>query len=130
MTSIYTQEIQKGDTTYRVSISTDTSGDMVVDLLGTTCDGTVVADGRLRLPSSDGVDIGKTAAKALVAQSRLAGRKPKVVNAGAPWSKELDEHLKAEWLKLPLTGDAARCLHELAAAMQRTPTAIRARLPA
>jgi hypothetical protein len=129
MTSTYMQELQKGSATYRFSISTDASGETVLDLLGTTSDATVIADGRIRLPSSDGVEIGKTLGRALAAQSRLTGGKPKAPNAGTPWSDELDEQLRTEWLNLTPTDNATKHLKELAATMQRTPTAIRARLP-
>jgi hypothetical protein len=129
VTSTYMQELQKGSATYRFSISTDASGETVLDLVGTTSDGGVVADGRIRLPSSDGIEIGKTLGRALSAQSRLTGGKPKATNAGTPWSDELDEQLKTAWLELTPTDNATKHLKELATAMQRTPTAIRARLP-
>lgn len=129
MTSTYMQELQKGGTTYRFSISTDASDETVLDLHGTALDGTVVADGRIRLPAADGVEIGKTLGKALATQSRLTSGKPKASNAGTPWSDELDAQLRTEWMNLAPTDNATKHLKELAASMQRTPTAIRARLP-
>lgn len=125
----YTQEIQAGATTYHLGISAEGSKDMTVEIHATTHGGAVVADGQLRFPAADGVAIGKSIAQAVTAQSRLMARKPKASNANAPWTKGLDSALRTAWLELSPSDDASKCIRKLAADMERSATAIRARLP-
>lgn len=128
MTSTYVQELLTGNAAYRLGIRTDESGDMVIEVHGATPEGVVVSDGQLRFPGPDGAEVGRAMAKAITVQSRLMGRKPKAPNANTPWTKEMDEHLRAEWMTLDATEDAANTIRKLAASMERSATAIRARL--
>ncbi|TWP52557.1 hypothetical protein FKR81_09560 [Lentzea tibetensis] len=127
MTSTYTSEIKLGDVTYSLRATTEPSG-MVLDLLGADPDGTVLADGRLRLPVEGGIAVGRLVGRVLDAHSRLGRGKRQPANANQRWSDELDAVLRAEWLS-GADGAAAERIRAIARSMQRSPTAIRARLP-
>ncbi|MCR3749606.1 hypothetical protein [Lentzea californiensis] len=127
MTSTFNNEIKLGEVNYRLSATTDSDESMVLDLLGSLDSGEVVADGRLRLPVEGGVTIGKLLARVLGAHSRLRSRPSRHANANQPWTEALDTDLRAAWLT-PSGTDSPKLIRSLADAMERSPTAIRARL--
>ncbi len=128
MTSTYHNETKLGEITYRLSATTDSDEALVLDLLGSRDSGEVIADGRLRLPVEGGATVGKLLSRVLGAHTRLRGRPSRHANANQPWSELLDATLRTAWLT-PTDQDASARIRILADEMQRSPTAIRARLP-
>jgi hypothetical protein len=127
MTSTFHNEIKLGEVNYRLSATTDSDDSLVLDLLGSLDSGEVIADGRLRLPVEGGVTIGKLLSRVLGAHTRLRSRPSRHANANQPWTEALDTELRAEWLTSPET-DSPKLIRSLADSMERSPTAIRARL--
>jgi hypothetical protein len=128
MTSTYTSETKLGDVTYSLRATASQEAGLVLDLLGADPEGTVIADGRLRLPVEGGVAVGRLVGRVLDAHTRLTKGKRQPANANQRWSDDLDAQLRAEWLSTS-DGEASECIRSLARTMQRSPTAIRARLP-
>jgi len=128
MTSTYHNEIKLGEVNYRLSATTDTGESLVLDLLGSLDSGEVIADGRLRLPVEGGATIGKLLSRVLGAHTRLRSRPSRHANANQPWTESLDTDLRTAWLAESEANAAVR-IRTLADEMQRSPTAIRARLP-
>jgi hypothetical protein len=128
MTSTYHNEIKLGEVNYRLSATTDSSESLVLDLLGSLDSGEVIADGRLRLPVEGGAAVGKLLSRVLGAHTRLRARTSRYANANQPWSDELDATLRTTWLT-PSDAPAPTLIRSIADDMQRSPTAIRARLP-
>lgn len=127
MTSTFHNEIKLGDITYRLAITVDSEESLVLDLSGTTESGEVVADGRLRLPVEGGAAVGKLLTRVLSAHTRLRGRPNRHANANSPWTQSLDAELREAWLQ-PGGEDALGRINSLATHMERSKTAIRARL--
>ncbi|WP_439663759.1 hypothetical protein ACSHWB_21360 [Lentzea sp. HUAS TT2] len=127
MTSTFHNEIKLGEVNYRLSATTDSDESMVLDLLGSLDSGEVVADGRLRLPVEGGTTIGKLLARVLSAHTRLRSRPSRHANANQPWTESLDTELRTVWLS-PSAPGTPNLIRSLADDMQRSPTAIRARL--
>jgi hypothetical protein len=127
MTSTFHNEIKLGDISYRVSATVDSEESLVLDLLGATESGEVVADGCLRLPVEGGATIGKLLARVLSAHTRLRSRPNRYANANSPWSPSLDDELREAWLQ-PGGDGAVERINRLAERMGRSKTAIRARL--
>lgn len=128
MASTFHNEIKFGDVSYRLSVTVDSEESLVLDLLGTTESGEVVADGRLRLPVEGGGTIGKTLTRVLSAHTRLRSRPIRHANANQPWTEALDDELREAWMQ-PGSATAQDRIRDLGKHMQRSPTAIRARLP-
>ncbi|WP_434450137.1 hypothetical protein [Lentzea sp. E54] len=128
MTSTFHNEIRFGDINYRLSATADSEDLLVIDLLGATESGEVVADGRLRLPVEGGATIGKLLGRVLTAHTRLRGRPNRHANANSPWTPALDAELREAWMR-PGDQNAAERINSLAKHMERSKTAIRARLP-
>jgi hypothetical protein len=128
MTSTFHNEIRLGEVNYRLSATTDSDESMVLDLLGSLDSGEVIADGRLRLPVEGGATIGKLLSRVLGAHSRLRIRPSRHRNANQPWTEPLDAELRTAWLA-PATAEAPALIRTIADTMERSPTAIRARLP-
>ncbi|MEU0883804.1 hypothetical protein ABZ345_34810 [Lentzea sp. NPDC005914] len=128
MTSTYNNEIKLGEVTYRLSATTDSEESLTLDLLGSLDSGEVIADGRLRLPVEGGATIGKLLSRVLGAHTRLRSRPNRHANANQPWTESLDADLRTAWLA-ESDDNAAKRIRTLADDMQRSPTAIRARLP-
>lgn len=128
MPSTFSNEIKLGDVHYRLSATTDSDESLVLDLLGATETGEVVADGRLRLPIEGGAAIGKIVGRVLSAHARMQSRPNRHANANSPWTPALDEDLRATWMS-PGDDTAAARISAVAKEMQRSATAIRARLP-
>ncbi|MGW6445411.1 hypothetical protein [Lentzea sp. NPDC055074] len=127
MTSTFHNEIKLGEVNYRLSATTDSDESMVLDLLGSLDSGEVIADGRLRLPVEGGVTIGKLLARVLSAHTRLRTRPTRHANANQPWTEALDTDLRTAWLT-PSDQSSPALIRSLADEMERSPTAIRARL--
>jgi hypothetical protein len=127
MTSTFHNEIKLGNINYRLSATVESEDCLVMDLLGTTESGEVVADGRFRLPVEGGSTIGKLLTRVLTAHTRMHVRPMRYANASAPWTKALDDELREAWLQ-PGSRKAVGRINDLAKRMQRSPTAIRARL--
>jgi hypothetical protein len=127
MTSTYHNEIKVGQVNYRLSATTDSTDSLVLDLLGSLDSGEVIADGRLRLPVEGGVTVGKLLSRVLSAHMRLRGRPSRYANANQPWTESLDADLRTTWLT-PTDEPAQTVIKTIADDMQRSPTAIRARL--
>lgn len=127
MTSTFHNEIKLGNIDYRLSATVESEDSLVLDLLGTTESGHVVADGRLRLPVEGGSTIGKLLTRVLAAHTRLQVRPVRHANATRPWTQALDSELREAWLQ-PGSRGAVQRINSLAERMQRSPTAIRARL--
>ncbi|MDX8053772.1 hypothetical protein SK571_30760 [Lentzea sp. BCCO 10_0798] len=128
MTSTFHNEITLGDINYRLATTVDSEESLVLDLLGTTESGEVVADGRLRLPVEGGGTVGKLLTRVLSAHARLRSRPNRHANANRPWTQSLDDELREAWLQ-PGGGSALDRIDSLAKHMERSKTAIRARLP-
>ncbi|WP_434449466.1 hypothetical protein [Lentzea sp. E54] len=128
MTSTFQNEIKLGQVNYRLSATTDSEESLVLDLLGSLDSGEVIADGRLRLPVEGGATIGKLLSRVLGAHTRLRSRPTRHANANQPWTESLDTELRTAWLS-PADSTAPELIRSLADAMQRSATAIRARLP-
>jgi hypothetical protein len=128
MTSTFHNEIKLGDISYKLAATVDSEESLVLDLLGTTESGEVVADGRLRLPVEGGGTIGKLLTRVLSAHTRLRSRPIRHANANQPWTQALDGELRDVWLQPGGEGAVDR-INRLAKHMERSKTAIRARLP-
>ena len=128
MTSTFHNEIRLGNVDYRLSATVESEDSLVLDLLGTTESGEVVADGRLRLPVKGGSTIGKLLSRVLAAHTRMQVRPVRYANATQPWTQALDNELRQAWLQ-PGVRDAVGRINDLAEHMQRSPGAIKARLP-
>ena len=128
MPSTYQNETKLGEVTYRLSATTDADESVVLELLGSAPSGEVIADGRLRLPVEGGAAVGKMLSRVLGAHTRLRDRPTRHANANQPWTEALDADLRTAWLA-PSSDDAAVLIRALAEEMQRSSTAIRARLP-
>ncbi|MFD4639528.1 hypothetical protein ACFWN2_19600 [Lentzea sp. NPDC058436] len=127
MTSTFHNEVKLGEVHYRLSATTDSDESMVLDLLGSLDSGEVIADGRLRLPVEGGATVGKLLSRVLGAHTRLRGRPTRHANANQPWTEALDTALRTTWLT-PSESDSPKLIRSLADEMERSPTAIRARL--
>lgn len=127
MTSTYHNEIKLGEVNYRLSATTDSAESLTLELLGALDSGEVIADGRLRLPVEGGATIGKLLSRVLGAHTRLRGRPSRHANANQPWTDSLDAELRTAWLT-PTDTPAPALIRSIADGMQRSPTAIRARL--
>ncbi|MEU5690318.1 hypothetical protein [Actinosynnema sp. NPDC020468] len=130
-TTTYENTIHVGTTTYRVLATADP--DLVVELEGRDRQGERVAEGSLRLPSKGGGAVGRFLAQLLESLSGLGSpptrvRAPRAANANQPWTATLDTDLRAAWLSAEPLTEAAPLIKSLAAALERSPTAIRARL--
>lgn len=128
MTSTFHNEIKLGNVDYRLSVVAYAEDSLVLDLLGTTESGEVVADGRLRLPIAGGSTVGKLVTRVLTAHTRMQVRPVRYANATLPWTQALDDELRQAWLQ-PGIRDAVGRINDLAKHMQRSPGAVRARLP-
>lgn len=128
MPSTFSNEIKLGDVNYKLSATTDSDDSLLLDLFGATEAGEVVADGRLRLPIEGGTAIGKLLGRVLSAHSRMQGRPNRHANANSPWTPTLDDELRTTWMS-PGDSTAATRISSIAKNMQRSVTAIRARLP-
>jgi hypothetical protein len=128
MTSTFHNEIKLGEVHYRLSATTDSDESVVLDLLGSLDSGEVIADGRLRLPVEGGAAIGKLLSRVLSAHTRLRTRPSRHRNANQPWTESLDSDLRTAWLT-PTTEQAPALIRTIAEIMERSATAIRARLP-
>ncbi|MDX8034106.1 hypothetical protein SK803_28140 [Lentzea sp. BCCO 10_0856] len=128
MTSTFHNEIKLGEVNYRLSATTDSDESLVLDLLGSLDSGEVIADGRLRLPVEGGATIGKLLSRVLGAHTRLRTRPSRHRNANQPWTESLDTDLRTAWLA-PATTEAPALIRTIAETMERSATAIRARLP-
>ncbi|GAB2859144.1 hypothetical protein [Lentzea nigeriaca] len=127
MTSTYRNEIKLGEVNYRLSATTDSAESLTLELLGVLDSGEVIADGRLRLPVEGGATVGKLLSRVLGAHTRLRGRASRYANANQPWTDSLDAALRTTWLT-PTDIPAQTLIRSIADDMQRSPTAIRARL--
>ncbi|HEX7302981.1 hypothetical protein [Lentzea sp.] len=127
MTSTFHNEMKLGEVNYRLSATTDSEESLVLDLLGSLDSGEVVADGRLRMPVEGGATVGRIMARVLTAHSRLRPRPPRHANANQPWTESLDAELRTAWLDAS-EDEAPTLVRSLAETMQRSTTAIRARL--
>jgi hypothetical protein len=127
MTSTYHHEAKLGDINYRLAVTVDPEEFLVLDLLGTTESGDVVADGRVRLPVEGGGTVGRLVSRVLGAHMRLRSRSNRHANANSPWTQALDDELREAWLQ-PGDEGAPERITRLAKHMERSKTAIRARL--
>ncbi|SDG22292.1 hypothetical protein SAMN05216553_106252 [Lentzea fradiae] len=127
MTSTFYNEIKLGEVTYRLSATTDSAESLVLDLSGALDSGEAVAEGRLRMPVEGSATVGKLLTRVLTAHSRLRPRPSRHANANQPWTEALDTQLRTTWLT-PTTDTAPTLVKSLAETLQRSGTAIRARL--
>lgn len=121
------------DTTYALTVSTLDGGGMTVALTGAAETGDQVAEGALRLPPGGATEAARLLHQALTAMATLEGRRrPRragsAPNSHAPWTPDQDAALREDWLAHPATTPSSAAIRELAAARQRSPAAIRARL--
>ncbi|MGQ0839690.1 hypothetical protein [Actinokineospora sp.] len=124
----YTSKLR--DITYALTIAAQDGGDLGLDLVGADDAGSIVAEGTLRLPAGGATETAKLMQQALTAISTFEGRRVRrrVGNSHAPWTSEQDTALRVEWLTLATHTPATSAIRELAAARERSPAAIRARL--
>jgi hypothetical protein len=103
---------------------------LALQLAGATEDGKVLAEGELTMPPGGMTSVARLLKQALDAVTRLdSGRSKRPSNAYQPWTTEQDEQVRAAWLAASPRSPAIALIRELAESLQRTPTAIRARLP-
>ncbi|MET1075867.1 MAG: hypothetical protein ABWY11_24680 [Umezawaea sp.] len=130
-TSTYDSQVQVGEVTYRVQATAQQ--DVLLEVLGSDPEGTVVAEGMLRLPVTGGTAVGKMLGRVLDGLSKMgapptsAGVKP--VNANQPWTPELDEELREAWLNQTAPVSTPELIRSLAQRLGRSPSSIRSRLP-
>ncbi|GLZ40699.1 hypothetical protein [Actinokineospora sp. NBRC 105648] len=119
------------DVTYALTIAAEQDGDLGVDLVGTNDNGTVVAEGTLRLPPGGATETARLLREALGAISTFEGRgkRTTVGNAHARWTPDQDSALREAWLSQPPTASASEVIRALAVERERTAASIRARLP-
>ncbi|SES19269.1 hypothetical protein SAMN05216188_125117 [Lentzea xinjiangensis] len=127
MTSTFYNETKLGEVNYRLSATTDSGDSLVLDLLGSLDSGEVIADGRLRMPVEGAATVGRLLSRVLGAHTRLRTRPSRHANANQPWTESLDTELRTAWLT-PSEDSAPKLIKSLADSMQRSATAIRARL--
>jgi hypothetical protein len=103
---------------------------LALQLAGATADGTVLAEGELSMPSGGMTPVARLLKQALDAVTKLdTSRAPRPANAYQPWTSEQDEEVRAAWLAASPRSPVTGLIRELAGSLQRSPTAIRARLP-
>lgn len=130
-TTTYENAVRIGSTTYQVVATADP--DLSVDLAGVDASGVLVAEGTIRLPADAGAKIGKLLAQVLEALSRLStpsspSARDRPANANQPWTQELDDGLRADWLAAGAGTPTADLIRSIAKRLERSPTSIRSRL--
>ncbi|WP_367131632.1 hypothetical protein [Saccharothrix sp. HUAS TT1] len=130
-TTTYENSVRIGTTTYQLVATADP--DLSVNLAGVDGTGVLVAEGALRLPADAGARIGKLLAQVLEALGKLStpsspGARDRPANANQPWSQELDDDLRTDWLAAPQDTPTAELIRSIAKRLERSPTSIRSRL--
>ena len=130
-TTTYENSVRIGSTTYQVVATADP--DLSVDLAGVDGSGVLVAEGTIRLPSEAGAKIGKLLAQVLEALGRLStantpSSRDRPANANQPWTQDLDDGLRADWLAATTDTPTAELIRSIAKRLERSPTSIRSRL--
>ncbi|NUT49892.1 MAG: hypothetical protein HOV94_21655 [Saccharothrix sp.] len=130
-TTTYENSIRIGATTYQVLATADP--ELSVDLAGVDTAGDLVAEGKLRLPADAGAKIGKLLAQVLEALGKLSGpptvpSKSRPANANQPWTTDLDDGLRADWLAAGADTTTVELIRSIAKRLERSPTSIRSRL--
>ncbi|MFI9006671.1 hypothetical protein ACIGNX_05485 [Actinosynnema sp. NPDC053489] len=130
-TTTYENAVRIGSTTYQLVATADPG--LTVDLAGVDASGALVAEGNLRLPADAGARIGKLLAQVLEALGRLSApvapaSRDRPANANQPWTEDLDEDLRADWLAAPVDTPIAELIRSIAKRLERSPTSIRSRL--
>ncbi|WP_447006043.1 hypothetical protein ACRAKI_05975 [Saccharothrix isguenensis] len=136
-TTTYENSIRIGSTTYQLVATADPA--LSVDLAGVDGSGELVAEGSIRLPAEAGVKIGKLLGQVLDALARLSGapsgssrdrpdRPDRPANANQPWTRELDDELRSEWMAATQDVPAADLIRAIATRLERSPTSIRSRV--
>ncbi len=122
---------KRHDVTYAMTIAAADGGELGIELVGADEHGAVVAEGSLRLPPGGATETAKLLREALAAIAGFEGRRVRrsAGNANQPWTADLDTALREAWLAQPPTTPATELIRALAAERERTPAAIRARLP-
>ncbi|GAA3024855.1 hypothetical protein Aglo01_17840 [Actinokineospora globicatena] len=123
----YTSKRQ--DLSYALTVAADDDGEIGIDVIAKDDHGGVAAEGTLRLPPGGAAETAKLLREALVAITALENKRRVVGNANQPWSAEQDSTLREAWLAHPPSRSATEVIRELATLRQRSPAAIRARLP-
>ena len=119
------------DITYTLTVNADAEGALAIDLTGEDPEGTTVAEGTLTLPPGGATESARLLHQSLTAIAGFEGRRVRrsVGNANQRWTPDEDTALREAWLSHPPTDPATEVIRTLAAAHQRSPAAIRARLP-
>ncbi len=130
-TTTYEHAVRIGSTTYQVVATADPH--LSVDLAGVDASGALVAEGNIRLPADAGAKIGKLLAQVLEALGRLstppsASARDRPANANQPWTPDLDDGLRADWLAATTDTPTAELIRSIARRLERSPTSIRSRL--
>lgn len=136
-TTTYENAVRIGSATYQL-VATADSG-LSVDLAGVDGSGALVAEGSIRMPAEAGVKIGKLLGQVLDALARLSGapagssrdrpdRPNRPANANQPWTQELDDDLRNEWMAASHDVPAADLIRSIAKRLERSPTSIRSRV--
>ncbi|MFD1147423.1 hypothetical protein [Saccharothrix hoggarensis] len=130
-TTTYENSVRIGTTTYQVVATADP--ELALNLTGVDTSGALVAEGALRLPADAGARIGKLLAQVLEALGKLSGppstpARDRPANANQPWTEDLDDALRADWLAAPHGTPTAELIRALAKRLERSPTSIRSRL--
>jgi hypothetical protein len=130
-TTTYENSVRIGSTTYQLVATADPA--LSVDLTGVDSSGALVAEGSVRLPADAGAKIGKLLAQVLEALGRLsgpavAGSQGRPANANQPWTADLDDGLRVEWLAESQDVQATDVIRVIAKRLGRSPTSIRSRL--
>lgn len=130
-TTTYENSLRIGSTTYRLTATADP--ELSVELAGTDTTGALVAEGALRLPADAGPRLGKLLGQVLDALGRLGappraapGHRP--ANANQPWTRDLDDGLRTEWLAAEEGSPSTELIRSIAKRLERSPTSIRSRL--
>ncbi|MFE9746238.1 hypothetical protein ACFYOT_15150 [Saccharothrix saharensis] len=130
-TTTYENAVRIGSTTYQVVATADP--DLSIDLTGVDAAGAMVAEGTIRMPADAGAKIGKLLAQVLDALGRLSAPsslspRDRPANANQPWTQDLDDGLRADWLAATTDTPTTDLIRSIAKRLERSPTSIRSRL--
>ncbi|WP_156758499.1 hypothetical protein [Actinokineospora pegani] len=119
------------DTTYTLTVTADADGALEIDLRGDDPAGSTVAEGTLALPPGGATEAARLLHQSLTAIAAFEGRRVRrsVGNANQRWTADADATLREAWLAHDPATPAVEVIRALATAHQRSPAAIRARLP-
>ncbi|HJQ46287.1 MAG TPA: helix-turn-helix domain containing protein [Amycolatopsis sp.] len=124
-------KVRSGDTMFSIEVTTLPGGDqldrLIVTVGGEGPQGELVADGHLEVASASAGPLASVLAATLKQQGAMAApaarrSRDRPPQQGKPWSLQLDAELERRWIE-------GASVEEIAVHFERSPGAIRARLP-